>query len=61
MLATRSSEMSVYNKPTQRHIPQDSIFHSHRRQNLKSYESKEDYVNLIGFKIFQKQSLSIPP
>jgi hypothetical protein len=37
MEATRYSEMSVYNKPTRRHIPEDGILHSHRRENFKSY------------------------
>jgi hypothetical protein len=37
MEVTRSSETSVYNKPTRRHIPEDNIPHSHRRENLKSY------------------------
>jgi hypothetical protein len=33
---TRSSETSVYNKPTRRHIPEDGIAHSHRSESLKS-------------------------
>jgi hypothetical protein len=37
MEATRSCETSVYNKPTRRHVPEDGILHSHRRENLKSY------------------------
>jgi hypothetical protein len=32
-----SSETSVIIRTTQRHIPEDGIFHSHRRENLKSY------------------------
>jgi hypothetical protein len=40
MEATCSSETSVYSKPTRRHIPEDGILHSHRRENLKSYEDK---------------------
>jgi hypothetical protein len=39
MEATRSSETSVNNKATRRHIPEDGILHSHRRENLKSYTS----------------------
>jgi hypothetical protein len=35
MEAIRSSETSVYNKPTRRHIPGDGILYSHRRENLK--------------------------
>jgi hypothetical protein len=38
MEATRSSETSVYNKPTLRHILEDGILHSHRCENLKSYK-----------------------
>jgi hypothetical protein len=33
MEAIRSSETSVYNKPTRRHIPEDGILHSQRREN----------------------------
>jgi hypothetical protein len=34
---TRLSETSVYNKPTQGHISEDGILHSHRCDSLKSY------------------------
>jgi hypothetical protein len=37
MEATRSSETSVCNKPTRRHISEDGILHSDRREDLKSY------------------------
>jgi hypothetical protein len=38
MEATRSSETSVQStRSTPRHIPEDGILHSHRRENLKSY------------------------
>jgi hypothetical protein len=36
MEAIPSSEMSVLTRSTLHHIPEDSIFHSHRRENLKS-------------------------
>jgi hypothetical protein len=37
MEAIRSSETSVNKVPTGRHIPEDDILHSHRRENLKSH------------------------
>jgi hypothetical protein len=36
-----SSETSVHIRATRRNIPEDSILHSHRRENLKSYEDPE--------------------
>jgi hypothetical protein len=47
MEATCSTETSVYNKPTRRHIPEDDILHGHRRENLKSYKKKE-HLSLSG-------------
>jgi hypothetical protein len=37
--AIRSSETLVLTRPTRRHFPEDSIFHSHRRENLKSFRA----------------------
>jgi hypothetical protein len=37
MEAIRSSEMSANKMLTWRHIPEDGILHSHRRENLKSH------------------------
>jgi hypothetical protein len=37
MEALSSSESSVLTRATQRHIPENTILHSHRRENVKSY------------------------
>jgi hypothetical protein len=37
MEALSSLETSIRTRPTLRNIPQDAILHSHRRENLKSY------------------------
>jgi hypothetical protein len=38
MEAIRSSETSIRTRSTRRHIPEDGILRSHRRENLKSYK-----------------------
>jgi hypothetical protein len=37
MEAIRPSESLLFTRATRRHIPEDDILHSHRRENLKSY------------------------
>jgi hypothetical protein len=41
-----SSETSVPTRNTRRHIPEDDILHSHRRDNLKSYITGSSLRNL---------------
>jgi hypothetical protein len=45
-IETHSSETSVYNKPTQRHIHGDGILHGHSRDNLKSYIALHCYNSI---------------
>jgi hypothetical protein len=43
MEAIRSSEMSVHTRSTRRHIPEEGILHSHRRENLKSCKKEHKF------------------
>jgi hypothetical protein len=46
MEATRSSEMSIYNKPTRRHIPEDGIGPGvHSACNRNEYQKQENDVS----------------
>jgi hypothetical protein len=60
MEATRSSKMQVLTSPTLRHIPEDGILRSYRRDNLKSYIMKIDRVpsKLRGLRHRSKHSRS---
>jgi hypothetical protein len=47
--AVSSSETSVLRRATRRNIPEDTILHSHRHENLKSY--KESCA--LGSRVYQ--------
>jgi hypothetical protein len=43
-----SSETSVLTRVARRNIPEETILHSHRRENLKSYRNKYEEWCLLG-------------
>jgi hypothetical protein len=48
MAAKCTSETSVLTRPTRRHIPEDGSLRSHRRKDLKSYETVMTLSIMLG-------------
>jgi hypothetical protein len=60
MEALSSSETSVLTTATRRNIAQDAIVHSHRRVNLKSYNSSVIFLNEIMLNVLSEWISDIP-
>jgi hypothetical protein len=57
--ALSSSVPSVLTRAARRHIPEDTIRHSHRRENLKSYDLRIVHFSFLFIKNISNSSMQI--
>jgi hypothetical protein len=53
--AIHSSESSDHTSSTRRHIPEDGILHSHRRENLKYY--KDTFNEQTNYRVLRTSTI----